>query len=51
MRLNEKVKGNGYNFKTHEFCGWKIQEKIALKFVHPSIISEIQEKIAKRDNL
>ena len=35
MRLNEKVKSNGYSYKTHLFHGWKIQEKRALKYVHP----------------
>lgn len=25
MRINEKVKSNGYNRKTHHFNGWKIQ--------------------------
>jgi hypothetical protein len=51
MRINEKLKANGYNSKTHEFKGWKIQEKRALKYVHPSIIADLQEQIAKRDNL
>ena len=38
MRINEKIKSNGYNSKNHQFNGWKIQEKRALKFVHPVVI-------------
>jgi hypothetical protein len=51
MRINEKIKSNGYSYKTHQFSGWKIQEKRALKFVHPIVIHEIQQEIAKMDNL
>jgi hypothetical protein len=51
MRINEKVKSNGYSYRDHIFQGWKVQEKRALKYVHPAVINEIQQNIQKRDNL
>lgn len=43
MRTNEKIKGNGYDKKKKMFLGWKIDEKRALKFVHPDIIKELDD--------
>ena len=51
MRLNEKVKSNGYSYKTHMFNGWKVDEKRALKYVHPLEIHKIQTAISQRENL
>lgn len=42
MRNSEKIKTNGYSYKTHQFSGWKVQEKRALKYVHPVVINQIQ---------
>jgi hypothetical protein len=46
MRINEKVVSGGYSYKEHAFKGWKIQEKRALKYVHPVVIAEIQKEIS-----
>lgn len=51
MRINGKIKSNGYTYRTHQFSGWKIQQKRALKYVHPLIIYQIQQEIAKREEL
>jgi hypothetical protein len=51
MRTNEKIGTGGYSYNEHIFKGWKINEKRALKFVHPQIIHEIQQDISKRENL
>ena len=48
MRLNQKVKTGGYTYKSHHFNGWQIQEKRALEYVHPIVIYEIQQEIAKK---
>ena len=38
MRINDKLGSAGYSYKTHIFKGWKIEEKRALKYVHPQVI-------------
>jgi hypothetical protein len=43
MRKNEKISSNGYDRAKKMFKGWKIDEKRALKFVHPDIIAEIED--------
>lgn len=51
MRINEKIVTNGYSYRDHIFKGWKLQEKRALKYVHPSIVRQINKEIEKRDSL
>lgn len=49
MRANEKIKSGGYSYKTHHFNGWLLQEKMALKWAHPSVIRDIQQELSKRN--
>ncbi len=41
MRTNGKLLSNGYDRKKKAFKGWKVDEKRALKFVHPDVIAEL----------
>lgn len=43
MRNNQKIKGSGYDKKKKLFLGWKIDEKKALRYVHPDIIEELNQ--------
>lgn len=38
MRKHKKLYSSGYNRKERTFKGWKLDERKALKFIHPEVI-------------
>lgn len=38
MRTNGKLSSGGYDRKKKQFLGWKVNEKVALRYVHPNVI-------------
>lgn len=42
MRTNGKISSNGYDRRKRAFLGWKLDEKVAFKYVHPDILTELE---------
>lgn len=51
MRTNGKISSNGYDRRKRAFKGWKINEEKAFKYVHPLIITELEEFKKKKNEL
>ena len=51
MRTNGKIRGSGYDKRKRMFLGWKLEEKRALKFVHPDVLADLEAFLKSKNEL
>lgn len=48
MKASKKISSNGFDPKTKDFRGWKLNEENALKKVSEDVLTEIRNEIRSK---